>query len=350
MPTTKYIPLFEVQMQHTYYTNGRCAALVMQPTPDTAALCRRLGLLYRPLPHGGAIYGDVEKMGNDWRLKQPLPKNTAMRFSLTDISGSFYSITQWPLEYNPKELLVFTNYLQRHLFDGNTLLHKPSAQHNFGPDDLYEKALGSYTFTKNLAAAATVTITHLATGKQLSQNVLSHMGAIAASFNLANTDAGFATLSVNGTPEKTLYLLPSGAAANTLGIVEILYKPELDAAYQFMTPTGQVNSKVYTIAFAALTARWRYRVDCKFSDNISTVTVAKSNPGAINFDTLAAPGGTSFVCTSTAALALRQQPITGIALKNQAQKTIIPHLPNPSVQQIVADPDGHQYADMLVTI
>jgi hypothetical protein len=167
---------------------------------------------------------------------------------------------------------------------------------------------------------------------------------------LAPADGGFAELSLNGAVEKTLYVLPLTTPANTLGIIEIVYKTNLPASHQFLTPSGIVNAKTYAIPFLAAMAMWRYKVKRQFNDAITSVSVEKDNPDAIAFSTEAGSEVGSFISTSNNALPLRQQPITGIALKNQAQKIIIPHLPNPNLQQIVAHADGTRYAEMLITI
>ena len=324
-------------------------SLAMQPTAGTTQLMQRLGLKFLATPFGGAVYANVEKSGNSLRLKSLLPPNTMFQFTLHDVSGGFYPITEWPLGYKPGQLMVFSNQ-HNNVQGGKPLLVKNATTKSFGADDLFEKVQGSYTFTKAFATDATVAITLQNSGQQFVQEALRYKGKVSTSFNLAPADGGFAKLSLNGAVEKTLYVLPLTTPANTLGIVEIVYKTNLPASHQFLTPTGIVNSKTYAIPFLAAMAMWRYKVKRQFNDAITSVSVEKDNPDAIAFSTEAGSEVGSFISTSNNALPLRQQPITGIALKNQAQKIIIPHLPNPNLQQIVAHADGTRYAEMLITI
>jgi hypothetical protein len=57
-----------------------------------------------------------------------------------------------------------------------------------------------------------------------------------------------------------------------------------------------------------------------------------------------------FICTSLQPQALSEIPLPGVALRNQANKVLIAHLPNPAWRQVVADADGSLYAEMLVTV
>ncbi|TAD81597.1 MAG: hypothetical protein EAY75_17495 [Bacteroidetes bacterium] len=349
MSTTKFELVFEVQMQHTYFTGGLCKGLVLQPLAATAQAFRQFGLLFQPTHSGGKVYASSEKAGTNWRFKSPLPPNTLLQFSLHDEVGNFYPITQWPASYTPGQLMVFSNQYSNVLAGKPLLVQSPATQ-SFSSTDLFQKVQGTFSFSKNLVTDATVSITMQSSGLQFLQQAPSYKGKISASFNLAEAPAGLAQLAVNGVSEKTLYLLPPTTYSGTIGIVEIVYKPSLPTAYQFMTPTGVINSRTYIIPFLAAAPQWRYKVNRQFSEGIAAITVERENPDAMAFTTTPGPQPGSFISTSNAPIPLHEQPRARITLKNQAQQIIIPHLPNPTPQQVMRGTDGKVYAEMLVTI
>ena len=349
MPSIKYIPLFQIDLMHGYYANGICQALTLQPTAATQLMMRRIGLKFLAKTNGGTVYGRVEKAGANWRLISKLPNGLYLQFVLTSNGGIFYPITLLPAAYKPTQLMVFSN-LANHVFGGKALLVKNSPSHQFSAADLVEKAQGSFSFSKASAANATVRLQLQSTGQQFEMESPLHQGQIKASFNLTNADGGLANLSINGVFEKTIYVLPPDAPGNTLGIIDIFYNDSLPTNYQFMTPTGLVNSKIYQVPFAAAQARWRYKIQRLFNDSITGIAIEKGNPGAIAFNTVAGAEAGSFISTSSTAIALSDQPIKGITLKNQSNKILVPHLPNPAINQIVTDTDGVLYAEMLVSV
>jgi len=349
MSTIKYIALCKLLLQHNYYSNGECRALSLMPSDDTVAALQRLGLKWLPKTTGGELYGKVVKDGINWRLPNKLPDPMHLQFFLTDPVGSFLSITQMPAGFKPGQLMVFSN-LNNNLFNGKPLLVKNTGTHLFSQQDIVEKAQGSYSFSKNEVAPAVIRLQNQNTGQILEVESPLYKGKVSASFNLAQADTGFANLLLNGVPEKTIYVLPASAPGNVMGIVDIFYKGSLPADYQFMSVSGIVNTRTYLIPFATAQARFRYKVQRRFNENLTSVSVEKINPGAIAFNTVngAEPG--SFISTSSTAIGLREEPIKGITLKNQSNKIIIPNLPNPSISQIVTDTDGLVYADMLVSV
>ncbi|CAN5487456.1 hypothetical protein BH10BAC3_BH10BAC3_08560 [soil metagenome] len=349
MSTIKYIALCKLLLQHNYYSNGECRALSLMPSDNTATALQRLGLKWLPKSTGGELYGKVVKDGVNWRLPNKLPNPMHLQFFLTDSAGTFLSITQIPAGFKPGQLMVFSN-LNNNLFNARPLLVKNTGTHFFSQQDLVEKAQGSYSFSKDAAAPATIRLQNQNTGQILEVESPLYKGKVSASFNLVQADAGFTDLLVNSVIEKTIYVLPANAPGKVMGVVDIFYKDSLPTDYQFMSATGIVNTRTYLIPFATAQARFRYKVQRLFNENLTAVSVEKINPGAIAFNTITGAEPGSFISTSSTAIGLREEPIKGILLKNQSNKIIIPNLPNPSIAQIVTDTDGLLYADMLVTV
>lgn len=53
-----YLPLFSVEVEHTYYSKGRCAGLDFVPTPNSLMLIEKTGLLTRPTQNGVRVFFD----------------------------------------------------------------------------------------------------------------------------------------------------------------------------------------------------------------------------------------------------------------------------------------------------
>jgi hypothetical protein len=52
----KYLPLFTLQLTHSYYADGRCPDLEVEPAPETQRLLRNHRCLVRQLPDGAQVF------------------------------------------------------------------------------------------------------------------------------------------------------------------------------------------------------------------------------------------------------------------------------------------------------
>jgi len=53
-----YLPLFSVEVEHTYFSKGWCAGLDFVPTPDSLTFIEKTGLLIRHTPNGVRVFFD----------------------------------------------------------------------------------------------------------------------------------------------------------------------------------------------------------------------------------------------------------------------------------------------------
>ena len=53
-----YLPLFSVEVEHTYFSKGWCAGLDFVPTPDSLMFIEKAGLLIRHTPNGVRVFFD----------------------------------------------------------------------------------------------------------------------------------------------------------------------------------------------------------------------------------------------------------------------------------------------------
>jgi hypothetical protein len=137
--------------------------------------------------------------------------------------------------------------------------------------------------------------------------------------------------------------------ADMFGLIEIFYKSDLPATYQFLQSDNSVESKFYKVAFANRATKWRYIISNKFNQAVSGVSVAKTNGSPISFAAQSgAPPGV-FVMASGSPVPLREEPVTGIKLSDQANKVLIANLPNPPLN-LVRQEGADIFSDILVTI
>ena len=60
-----YKPLFRNRSVHTFFSDVATAGIFeLEPTPSTRQLGRESGLVFRPEPSGGTLYGEIEPASN----------------------------------------------------------------------------------------------------------------------------------------------------------------------------------------------------------------------------------------------------------------------------------------------
>ncbi len=90
----KYLPFFEIQLMHTYYTDQRCLDFSIEPKKATEDLLKNHRCISRALPNGIMILMPVENSGTPFL---PFPETAVFAFNLrlqnldfplfTDLSG-----------------------------------------------------------------------------------------------------------------------------------------------------------------------------------------------------------------------------------------------------------------------
>jgi hypothetical protein len=99
----RYQLLFQVQGEHGYYPDNRCAGLRWLPDGPTQQNLARYRLQWRELPDGGAVW---IPMGSGSEPLVPLAPGEPFRFELEPRESAFYQFTAGP---PPGKKLVFSN-------------------------------------------------------------------------------------------------------------------------------------------------------------------------------------------------------------------------------------------------
>ena len=81
-----YLPLLSINVQHTYFADGRCRGLRFVPSPDSAVLVSKLGLLLRASDNGIVVFYDAEHLDRlkHYAADQHEPLRLAWRVFSTD--------------------------------------------------------------------------------------------------------------------------------------------------------------------------------------------------------------------------------------------------------------------------
>ena len=103
-----FVPLLDLSVTHTYYTNGRCADVGLAPTPETLRLARKHQCVVRQRMGGLTVIAPVD---SDGRVKIPFDDALTLSFQLRLTNSSI------PLFTNLEGLLrepapLFTNASQ----------------------------------------------------------------------------------------------------------------------------------------------------------------------------------------------------------------------------------------------
>ncbi len=75
----KYLPFFEIQLSHTYYTDRRCPDFVIEPTAETERLLKNHRCVIRHYSSGVKMLVSVDDSGYPFL---PVPKNAVFLFTL----------------------------------------------------------------------------------------------------------------------------------------------------------------------------------------------------------------------------------------------------------------------------
>lgn len=255
-----YKTLATVTFGHTYYTDGRCKDILMQPTPDTAALMPRYRLLF----------GMVDKRTHDsYQLLQEytgstpsivgspliaLPDTYTLRFSLALTNVHFPNFTA-DAAASGSDVFYFENQS-----DGESLL-----------DTAMRKmpliAGAAHIVHAQLTGAATITVTPPGGAATWTVAAYQDAGVWQARVNLEGKAPGiygFTWTGLTGTCE--MYYDPQLAAQRPFGILHLHKGGGLDIA-----------GNDYAHEFAARAIKWKYFFFLKDSPHTSEADYATYN-------------------------------------------------------------------------
>ena len=343
----KYKLLFEMEMLHGFYRSGKCPDFILVPTQACKILLNSFGLRFLPTTFGGQVY---TKINTDETIKRPLIEGSCFSFSMVLKNPSFENFS----EINTTKLrgshYYFNNLANNLSADSFPLLVANSTLKVVSDADLLPFTSQSFSYKhESTAPLQNSSLQFIDSGEVFSQSLNNHNNIFNFSYDLKKSNGGRAKFFVEEVEKTAIYVQPANESPNVFGLIEIFYKSSMPTEYQFQNSNLTLASKSYKISFANRATRWRYIISKKFNKTLTGVVVGKTNGNPIPFTALPNPPADQFIMASNQPVLLQEDPVAGIQLRDQTDKVLIAHLPNPSLM-LVKTEGSDTFSDILITI
>jgi hypothetical protein len=347
----KYKPLFDLEILHNFYLSGKCPDLELSPTKNCQVLLQLLGLRFLPTEFGGKLFAKVNTVGNKDFIKNPIPVNTRFSFLIRLKKNVFSSFTNLNLNKPAASHYYFNNLVNNLSANSFPLLVADSASKIVSDKDLLPFISNILSHVHNSTnATQSSELKFIDSGESFQQSLENHNNVFNFTYDLNKSQGGRAKLFVEGTEKALMYATEPINNSGLFGVVEIFYKENLPASYQFQQTDNSIETRSYKIAFSVRSTRWRYLVTRKFNQSVTGITIAKTTGAPISFTQLvSSPPTNQFILASNNPLPFKEEPVSGIKLSDQTNKVIVSNLPNPSLGMIKTE-GADTFSDILITI
>lgn len=343
----KYKLLFEVEILHDFYRTGKSPDFQLVPSSICRQQLRASGLHFLPTSSGGQVYA---KVNADDSLMQPLLQGQAFTFLMVLRNPRFGNFSNINLLKPKYQHYYFSNLIENLSSEGEPLLVANTSTKNVSDADLMFFVRSSLSYSHESSASSQQSdLLFTDSGLAYQQVLNNHNNIFNFSYDLRGRGTGRATFSIDGTEREKLYVLPDDEIADIFGVVEIHYRDDLPPAYQFHSEVATPLFKSYKIPFTNRATRWRYIINKRFNKTLTGVTISPANGSTIAFSVMPNPPVDQFVVASDEPVPLREDPVAGLQLRDQSDKVLIAHLPNPSLM-LVRTEGSDTFSDILITI
>lgn len=349
----KFKELFGIEILHSFYSSGKCADFEIIPTTVCSELLRQTGIRFLPVTYGCRLFAKVNVQNDKDILKTPLPDNTRFSFIIKLKKNTFENFTSLNLKRPKSSRYYFNNLVNNISGAGDPLLVTDGVGKIVSDTDLLPFINGNFSFAHNSTKAAqSGELKFIDSGEKFTQKLDNNNDVFNFTFDLEKTSGGRADFSVEGVKKNSVFVIDSKDNADVFAVVEVFYKKNMNAAYQFQLADNSIETKLYKIAFGNRFTKWRYIITKKFNQDINGVNISKTNGTTIEFVPEVSVVSSQFIAVSKDPIPLKEEPVAGIKLINKADATvIIPNLPNPSLSMIKPVKDSPDiFSDILITI
>ena len=349
----KFKELFGLEILHSFYLSGKCADFEIVPTANCRVLLLQTGVRFLPVTYGCKLFAKVNVQDDKDIFKNPLPDGTKFSFIIKLKKNTFENFTSLNLKKPKTSHYYFNNLVDNISGSGAPLLVADTAGKIVSDADLLPFVNGSFSFVHNSTKATQAgELKFTDSGEKFSQKLDNNNNVFNFTFDLEKTAGGRADFSIEGAKKSSVFVIDPKDNAAVFAVVEIFYKKSLNDAYQFQLADNSIETKSYKIAFGNRFTKWRYIVTKKFNQAVTGINVSKTNGTTIEFVPEASEVSGQFIAVSKNPMPLKEEPVTGIKLSDQAGTTvIIPNLPNPSLTMIKPAKDSTDiFSDILITI
>ena len=339
-----YRPLFRIRSVHTFFSDVATAGIFeLEPTPGTRRLLRESGLVFRPEPSGGTLYGEIEPGSNPATLLRPLDRNSVrFQFLVRSVSSSLSNISDLP-DFRPGRAVFYFNNLRDDQEDGLLYLGDSLVNARIGQAI---RLVTATTWTHNLpvpASQGTLTVTDLFGNTVATLPFSMEEAASELRVDFAAVDGllpgVFQIADGLGDPQ-SIYYDPGLFGPAALGIVEIFsgttdFTPDesdlVPAAFRFLNAAEIISIGAYHVEFEARSTTWRYIVIKKYESNdLSLANLQLAS--AIGFSKATESDRAIFTSTTEVPLAQSAQTVT---LENSGES--VRDLPNPTEATVLQE-------------
>lgn len=346
----KYAALFDIELLHDYYVDGKCRDIRLIPTSSCDLLMRQLGLRFIQTETGCKVFTRVAESASGDLIKTTIPENTKLCFQLVQQHPAFQTITEVDLTKNANTFYYFNNLVNNPDAGNTPLLVTDTVTKKLSNKDLFRFERKTYQKSITQNGDQKTGEIRLADTTEVIKSILgSNKGKFDFSFNLQAVNSGRAGFFVEGVEQDKFYIRDADDGNAVFGVVEIFHRSSLPDAYRFIDADKSVHLKNYKIKFANRQTTWRYVVNKKFNQQVTGVNINKTNGTTINFLKKAGTPVDQFILFSTNPIPLKQETLTGIRMTDQNDKEIIAHLPNASATLLKAE-GNELFSDIFITI
>jgi hypothetical protein len=343
----KYKLLFELEILHSFYRNGKCPDFNLTPTEACKAALNSFGLRFLPTMFGGKVYAKVKP---DETLQSPLAEGCKFSFSMLLNNRSFDNFSKINALKPRGSHYYFSNLTSNLSSDSVPLLVSNSTSKVVSDADLLPFVSHSFSYShKSTTDFQDGLLQFPDSGEVFTQRLTNYNNHFNFSFDLEKSRGGRASFFVEGVEKASMYVLSRGEPRDLFGTIEIYYQSTLPPEFQFQNNNLTISPKKYQIPFSHNSTRWRYIIDRRFNQSVSEVVVNKANGSPIPFTAATNAPPNHFILASNQPIALQEDPITGIQLRDQTDKVLIANLPNPTMQLVTTE-GSETFSDILITI
>ncbi len=325
---TDFLPVFQVELMHSFYTDALCSDFELFPLPETQQLMRNRQAIFS----FRKTFGKMLIMADGTTAAHPIGGTDALVFGMTLLNPALANFTtEWP---SPKKIFLFTN-------DGNTT--DPATT----PVTLIrsEISLSPKVIVHNIveSVAGTATLKNDAGALVATQKFDAGMNGTELPFDIQHLPSGLYTVTETTTDGSIDYLYYADNQLlfkNIFGLIRIVN--------QATFPFNYDGKPVYRVSFTPKSAQWKYYVvaPAMSGADIGNLTVVHTGAGASalvftktypvpatdqNASILSADTSKVVLFTSNTSVAYQQAPRKQIELR-KGPSTVLSNLPNPDVR------------------
>jgi len=370
-----YKRLFQVQLRHAFYTDGRSVQdFSVQPSPATANVLKSLGLIFRPAADGFSLYAQVGSGDPPHRLFNSIGNDTwRLNFFLRAINPYIRNMSALPAHRPGRSIFYFNNLRDD---QAQQRLHLGDSIANARVGEALQVVAGSvYTHrfldvgTSEPVAVSSATITI--------QDMFG-VSVHSESFQYPDTDEyktseyrmsfqdipklvpGRYVVTADQGKSQEIFYDPDLNQSWPFGVIEIFNRTEsltpaqtnlVPQDYRFLVGDELTGLNPYQLQFEARKTKWRYNIIKQYDTNTISLNQL-SIVGALSFNPrVLEPSGnpTRAIFTTSGEETLREIPHI---LELQTHGNVLRKLPNPQVSTALqkGSSPNHFVSDLFVYV